>query len=163
VLKFDIKANLLAGLTHAIGKLSLADQAKVAIDPTEGVRLAVKAVKDCEEVNKKFLDAARATYEKKKAAYEEHRARLTEAVKGKSEAEVMKLTTEANGPLKEELEKIDGESTTDPDEVVTVELSDEKHAAIKSLFGASVSTWEGSAEMFVEVADAIDSAVEATK
>lgn len=161
MLSFQIKANLLAGLTHAIGKLSLTDKAKIATDPTEGVRLAVKATADCDAPNKAFLDAAKATYEKKKACYEAQLAKLTEAVKGKSEAEVAKLTADANKPLKEELEKLDGESETKPDEVITVTLSDDKHKAIKQLFSLAHSTWEGSAEMFVEVADAIDSAKEA--
>lgn len=159
--KFDIKANLLAGLTHSINKLDLKEKAKVAVDPTEGVRLAVKAVADCEAVNKVFLDATGETYKKKKAAYEQHRAELTKKAEGKSEAEVAKLTADANGPFKAELERLDGESTAAPDEVVTVELSDDKYKAIKTLFSAAVSTWEGSAELFVEVADAIDSAKEA--
>lgn len=157
---FTIKANLLGGLTHTVNQLTPTEKAKCADDAVEGNRLAVKAIADCEKANANFLEATKGTYEKKKAFYDEHRAELTKAVDGRNEAEVAKLTTDASLKLKEELDKIDAASTANPDEDVTVTVSDEKLTALKKLLRSAVGQWENS-ELYVATADALDEAKDA--
>ncbi len=158
---FQMKANLLAGLTHTIN--SLAPQQKADClggDPVDANRLAVKAVADCEEANRTFLDATKATFDKKSAALAAAKEKLAAEQAGKSDAEQEKIGSDANAALKQEVDKIDKESTANADEIVVVTISDDKLTALQKLIRPAVSQWQDSA-LYVETATALDEAKDA--
>lgn len=157
---FSLKANLLAGLTHTVNQLTPTDKATCATDAVEGNRLAIKAIADCELANKEFLYATKATYDKKMAFFEGHKANLKTLTDGKESAEVARINAEQSVILKTELERIDGESTADADVTVEVSVSDEKLSALKKLLRTAVGQWQDSVA-YVAVADALDEAKDA--
>ena len=157
--KFTLRASVLGGLSHYVNQLTPEMKGRVSDDPVEGNRLIMKAVANCDESNKQFLDAERAVFEKFNARFEELKTDAIAKGEGKTPEERMVLLQRAKSIY--ELEQIEAVKTTEkrPDELVEVTLSDEKLEALKKAFGMTVSQWQNS-EAYVEAADALSASVE---
>jgi DNA-directed RNA polymerase subunit M/transcription elongation factor TFIIS len=157
--KFTLKANLLSGLSFTVNKLTPEQKGKDQADVIGANRMALKAVEDCETANNVFLSACKTTEDAKLACHKRLTEEMNTEKEGKTPEEAAKIMAEKSNIFKKEVEEIQSKSTANADESVDVELSDEKFETMKRLFPQTISQWTDS-KLFVEVADALDAALE---
>ena len=158
--KFSIKAHLLAGVSDTIAKVSPQSVCVLdSADPVNASRMVQNIIKDCEAANATFLTACKEISDRKMAVYNSLKAEADAEGNGKSQEEINKINAMKSAVLRKETDKIQAESTSQPEEMVEVQLSDEKQIALAKLMRLAVGEWLNSA-LYVEAADAIDSAVE---
>jgi hypothetical protein len=157
MLKFKLKASLVAGLSHVINQLS--PEVKSIVDP-DAIDANIRVMHACDDIDKAnatFMEAAKETEGKKKEAFSVYEKEYAEAKETKSVEELTKISASLNAKAKKELDEIDKASAALPDVEVEVELSNEKMEAIRKLFPKTVNQWNDS-KIFVEVGLALRNA-----
>ncbi len=168
---FSIKSSLAYGLTHRMKTLDaqkVIDAVGSGFKPSKAIGRNLVVVEKINTANKVFVEAVEETEKKKRVIFDEVKAKFEEAKKGNlsKEAEA-KASRDFQAEFNEKSAEIQKESTAKPDEMVEVALGDDDYTEVLlEVFEKTAQTWDvdGSGkgqELFVEVADAINSAKDA--
>lgn len=168
--KFNIKAYLASGLSFRLLQLAREEPKKVldavnSTDPVYVMRGVERVAKKIEAANSVFEEATKEIMDRKLAVQKELQAKYDSRPKEMSTEDSAKLGSELTKEFSIKANEIQKESKAKPDEMVTVEVSDEDYKEILlPVFKATVERWVGDSGdnklMFVEVADSLENIVE---
>lgn len=160
--KMTLDANLLADIIIAVDQLTPEQKGTAGVNAVDGNRFVLKALADCTEANKGFMDAMNDTNQKLKDLFEATQKEAEAMREGKTPEEAAKINAAKTKEYQAGYKKIQDASQTIAlkEKQVECSLSDEKHAALLKVFPLTVARWNDSSA-FVDAADALEEAVEA--
>jgi len=160
---FQIKASLASGLAHRLDKLDAQVVADACgIDVIKGIRTNQGIVNKINLANKTFMEAVMATEAKKRIVFDEMQAKYRESSKDLPTEEAARVGRELTAEFNKQAAEIQKESQANPDEIITVTMSDEDYEKVLlPVFKKTAQLWDvngdgGGQKLFIEVADAIE-------
>ena len=157
---FVLRADPLMGITSYISELTTQEKSTVLPDAVDSVELVQKALADVAKANEVYLKESARVQDLKNTIIEDFKSRFQEFQKTKTPEELTALRASETPIAQAKIDEIQKTSEAKPEELVTVVLSDDKHAVLKKLIRMSVNKWQN-ADLFVEAARALDEAKEA--
>lgn len=162
-----MKSSLAAGLAHRMRTMdaqAVADACR-GYDEIGAVRANLSLADAIDAANAAFIAAVRDTEEKKRAVFAEIKAEYDRETEGKTREEAASMASGLQRRFNERAAEIQKGSTADPDTAVEFEVSDEKYSdVLMPVFRKTAQLWDvngdgGGQKLFLEVADALESAV----
>lgn len=165
---FQIKAALASGLAHRLRTLDaqvVVDTVKV--DPIRAVKTNLGIADKIDLANSNFMTAVKDTESKKRVIFDELKAKFLADSASLPAEESQKMGRDLTAEYNKQAAEIQKLSTANPEEVVTVSLSDEDYETIlMPVFKKTVQLWDVNGDgngqsMFIAVADALETVVDA--
>lgn len=165
---FQIKAALASGLAHRLRTLDaqvVVDTVKV--DPIRAVKTNLGIADKIDLANSTFMTAIKDTEGKKRVIFDELQAKYKADSAALPPEEAQKMGRDLTAEFNKQAAEIQKLSTANPEEVVTVSLSDEDYETIlMPVFKKTVQLWDVNGDgngqsMFIAVADALETVVDA--
>lgn len=165
---FQISSSLASGLSHRLNTMdaqAVVDASK--LDAIVAIRSNQRIAKKLDEANAPFVAAVGEIEARKRVVLEEAQAEYKKESEGLADEAKAKLGRDLTARFNEKAAEIQKDSKANPDEIVTVTLSDEDYTSVLlPVFKATAQLWDvegngGGQALFLKVADAIETVVEA--